>query len=136
MDPVLALAELRPEPFPPAWVLRGHAATGHSSFGGVLLPVDIATVADADHLYEQPVVLDFVDDPVVTDTYPVHIRFAHQSNASRRPRFAGEQIDDRPDPLLLIARQKSERLEGSTSDLDPVAVHTNPRSLFACSQGT
>jgi hypothetical protein len=34
-------------------------------------------VADADHLYEQPVVVDFVDDPVVTDTYPVHIRFAH-----------------------------------------------------------
>jgi hypothetical protein len=38
--------------------------------------------------------------------------------------------------LLLSARHKSERLESSTSDLDPVAVHTNPRSAFAFSQGT
>jgi hypothetical protein len=38
--------------------------------------------------------------------------------------------------LLLISRQKSERLKGSTRDLDPVAAHTNPRSVFACSQGT
>ena len=102
----------------------------------MLLPVDIATVADPDHLYEQPVVVDFVDEPVVTDTYPVDVHLAHQSNASRRPRFAGEQVDDRPDPLLLISRQKSERLKGSTRDLDPVAAHTNPRSVFACSQGT
>ena len=102
----------------------------------VLFPVDIATVADADHLYEQPVVVNFIDNPVVTDTHPVRIRFAHYSNASRWPRFTGEQIDDRPDSLLLIPRYKSERLEGSTSDLDPVAVHTNPRSAFACSQGT
>lgn len=132
----LGLAERRPEPFPPAGVLRGYAEAGHSSFGGVLFPVDIATVADSDHLYEQPVVVDFIDNPVVTDTHPVHVRFAHQGNASRRPRFTGEQIDDRPDPLLLVTGYKSERLEGSTSDLDPVAVHTNPRSAFACSQGT
>jgi hypothetical protein len=35
-------------------------------------------VSDADHLYEQPVVVDFVDDPVVTDAYSVHIRFTRQ----------------------------------------------------------
>ena len=40
-----------------------------------LLPVDIATVAGADHLYEQPVVVDLVDDPVVTDVYSAHICF-------------------------------------------------------------
>ncbi len=98
------LAERRRELFPPAGVLRAHAEKGHSSVGGVLFPVDIATVADADHLYEQPVVVDFINNPVVTDTHPVHIRFAHQSNASRRPRFTGEQIDDRPNPLLLVTR--------------------------------
>ena len=97
------LAERRPEPSP-AGVLRGHAEAVHSSFGGVLLPVEIAAVADADHLYEQPVVVDFVDNPVVTDTHPVHIRFAQHGNAPWRPRFTGEQIDDRPDPLLLVAR--------------------------------
>lgn len=63
----------------------------------------VATVAKADHLYEQPVVVDFVDEPVVTGTHSVHVRFTYQSDASRRPRFAGEQIDNRPDPLLLIA---------------------------------
>jgi hypothetical protein len=93
-------------------------------------------VANPDHLYEQSVVVDFVDDPVVTDAYSVHIRFTHQSYASRRPRFSGEKVDNRPGPLLFMAWQKSERLEGSTSDLDLVAVHTNPRSAFACSQGT
>jgi hypothetical protein len=54
-------------------------------------------------VYEQPVVVDFVDEPVVTDAYTVHVRFTHQSDASRRPRFAGEQVDNRPDPLLFLA---------------------------------
>jgi hypothetical protein len=68
-----------------------------------LVPVDVAPVADADHLYQQAVVVDFVDDPAVTDAYSVHIVLPHQSDAFRRPGFAGKQVDDRSGPLLLIA---------------------------------
>ena len=75
----------------------------NSDFCEGLLPVDIATVANADHLYEQLVVVDLVGDPVVTDAYSVHVRFTHQSDASRRPWFAGEKVDNRPDPLLFMA---------------------------------
>ena len=62
-------------------------------------------MANADHLYEQSVVVDLVDDPVVTDAYSVHVRFTHQSDASRRPWFAGEKVDNRPDPLLFMAAE-------------------------------
>ena len=33
--------------------------------------VDLAAVSDADHLNQQNVVVDFVDDPVITHTYSV-----------------------------------------------------------------
>ena len=72
------------------------------SFG--LLPVNLATVADADHLHYEPVVMNFVDDPVVPGAHPVHIRFTDQSDAFVRSRFAGKKVDDRPNPLLIIAR--------------------------------
>jgi hypothetical protein len=38
------------------------------SFG--LIPVNLATVADADHLRYEPVVMNFVDDPVAAHTKP------------------------------------------------------------------
>jgi hypothetical protein len=63
-----------------------------------------ATVADADHLHYEPVVMNFVDDPVVPGAHPVHIRFTDQSDAFVRSRFAGKKVDDRPNPLLIIAR--------------------------------
>jgi hypothetical protein len=48
--------------------------------------------------------MNFVDDPVVPGAHPVHIRLTHQSDAFWWPWLASKQVDNRPNPLLIIAR--------------------------------
>jgi hypothetical protein len=56
-------------------------------------PVDLAPVPDAQHEHEEPVLLDLVDDAVVTGPNPPLAAPADQSSRRGRSRFSGQQLD-------------------------------------------
>ncbi len=93
-------------------------------------------MANADDQHDKPVVLNLVDDPIVTYAHPIHAVLPLEGDAHRRSRFVCEELNRSPDPLLLAPGELSKRLDGSSGDLDLVAAHTSPKSAFTSSQGT
>ena len=101
-----------------------------------LLPVDVASMADADDLDDESVVEHLVNDPVVADPYPVGVSFAGHGDASRRSRVVSEKIDRGADPLLFAPGERGQSFDGAARDVDVVRRHTRPRSALTSSQGT
>lgn len=93
-------------------------------------------MAEADDQHDEPVVVNLVDDPIVTDPHPIHPLLTLERDTPRRTRFVREKIDRSPDPLLLAPREPSERLHRSPGDLDFVLAHASPKSALTSSQGT
>ena len=99
-------------------------------------PIDIAPMADTDHLYYQAGVDDLIQDPVVTDAHPVHGLLTCESDAARGPRLVGQQIYCCSNPVLLLARQPRDGLDCPAGDLDGVPAHSSPSAALTSSQGT
>lgn len=74
----------------------GHVAgmTGRSS----ATFVDLGLVADGDHEDDQHVIVDLVDDSVVTSTHPPLALSLDQLLGPARPRLVGEELDGPLDP--------------------------------------
>lgn len=68
-----------------------------------VLSVDVSPVANANHLDDQALVEDLVDDAVVADTDAVGPRFPDQLRGSGRSGLTCEQVDGGPDSLLIPA---------------------------------
>src|SRR4051812_46031777 len=100
-----------------------------------LLPVDLASMAHAHHLHEEPVVVHVIDDPVVAGTDAISMFFTGELATAGWPRVVTEQHDHRSDALLVLARQRAQRLERTAIDLNAIA-HTSPRSALTSSHGT
>lgn len=54
--------------------------------------------------HDEPVVMNLVDDPVLTDSHPIRALLAFERDTPRGARFVCEKIDRRPDSLLLTTR--------------------------------
>lgn len=93
-------------------------------------------MAEADDQHDEPVVVNLVDNPIVTDAHPIHAVLPLEGDTPRRPRFVCEEIDRGPNPLLLAPWELSKRLDGSPGDLDFVVAHASPKSALTSSQGT
>ena len=98
--------------------------------------VDIPAMAEANDQHDEPVVVNLVDDPIVTDAHSIHAVLPLEGDTPRRSRFVCEEIDRSPNPLLLAPWELSKRLDGSPGDLDFVAAHASPKSALTSSQGT
>jgi hypothetical protein len=93
-------------------------------------------MADADDQYDEPVVMNLVDDPVVTDAHPIHTVLSFEGDTPRRSRFVCEEIDRSSNPLLLAPWELGKRLDGSPGNRDFVVAHASPKSALTSSQGT
>src|SRR5207302_435848 len=65
-------------------------------------PVNVTPVSDSDHLDDEPVIEHLVDDAVVADANPVGPVLAGESDAARRSRRPGKEVNRRPNPLLIL----------------------------------
>jgi len=99
-------------------------------------PIDIAAVAYPDHLDNQSIIEDLVDDAVVANPDAVDAPFALGLRRARWSGLLGQEVDGGPDPLLLTSGKACERADGPAGNLDPIAAHARPRSAFTSSQGT
>ena len=93
-------------------------------------------MAEADDQHDEPVVVNLVDDPVITDAHPIHTVLSFEGDTTRRSRFVCEEIDRSPNPLLLAPWELSKGLDGSPGDRDFVVAHAIPKSALTSSQGT
>ena len=91
--------------------------------------VDIAAMAYPDDLDHEPVVDDFVHDPVVAYTHPVRRWFAGEFDAARRTWLARQQVDRCSNPELVSAFEPGDRLDRPAGDFDRVLVHRCSGSL-------
>ena len=99
-------------------------------------PIDIAAMANTDHLDHQAGVDHLVQDPVVANAHSVHGLLTCDSDAARGPRLVGQQIYRGSNPVLLLARQPGDRLDRPAGDLDGVPAHSSPSAALTSSQGT
>ena len=109
---------------------------GHNRGVSGCSPVDLASMTDPDDVDQEHSVEDLIDDPVVADAHPVNRILTLHRDAVRRPRVVGQQIQRRPDPLLLATLQCRECPTGSPRQPDLVhRGHDRPRSALTCSHG-
>lgn len=99
------------------------------------LSVGIASMAKGNDHYEQHVLLDRVDDPVVADTNPVAGTTA-QRPGGWWPGIFSQKGDGTLDPGADAKVELAHRPEGGGANFDAVAAHAQPRSARTCSQGT
>ena len=99
-------------------------------------PMDIAAMANTDHVDHQAGVGHLVQDPVVANAHAVHGLLTSESDAARGPRLVGQQIYRCSNPVLLPARQPGDRLDRPAGDPDGVPAHSSPSAALTSSQGT
>lgn len=83
---------------------------------------------------EENVVLDGVDDAIVTDPH-AESGSALQCPGGRGTRVLCQEGNRALDPATNRRVELAQRSYGRWSQLDPVSGHSQPRSAFACSQG-
>lgn len=96
--------------------------------------VDVSSVAERYDDYEQHVISDCVDNPVVADAHPIG-RSASQRPGGGWPWILREQRDRSLNPRLNVGIELAKGSSRCRPDLDPVGAHCQPRSVFTCSQG-
>lgn len=96
--------------------------------------VHVAAVSDGHDDDKKDFVDDAVDDPVVPDSQPVS-RAAAQRPGCRRSRVFGEERDCSLNAPSDMRIELAKGPGGGRADLDSVTAHTQPRSIFTCSQG-
>jgi len=88
-------------------------------------------------LDDKAIVVDLVDDPMVTGADSVSELVPGELLAAGRPGIVCEKVDGSTYALLVSSREGGQRLDSSAGDLDVVVpCHTNPRSALTSSQGT
>ena len=107
-------------------------------------------MSDAEREHQQLAIPDRVDDPIIADAHPEHIRRTRELLRSRRSRLFGERTESRVDPALRLARQRIEipiveRPDGllirtsthfyNTEDELNHLAEVLPDLLMACRQG-
>jgi len=87
------------------------------------LPVSIASVSyDAD-VHEVCVVVNRVDDSIISDANSPQVGSSLQFDASMRPRIASQSLDTRDDPLRHADVQAFEFAPGRTREDNSVLSH-------------
>lgn len=74
--------------------------------------VNIPAVADCDDQYQQKLVANCVDDPVIASTNTVQVGLSFELDGTRRPRVGGETVDDSSHPLSRRLVQFPKRSRG------------------------
>lgn len=96
--------------------------------------VDVAAVPERDDNDEEHVVLNGVDDAIVTDPN-AESWSAFQGSGGRWTRVLRQKCDRALDPATDRRVELAQRSYGRWSQLDPVFAHSQPRSAFTWSQG-
>jgi hypothetical protein len=92
--------------------------------------VDVATVPEGDDDNQQHVIVEGVDDAVVTYSYPPCGSTAEWPSG-RWPRILRQQSDHTLNAAGDRRVESTKGSDGSWPQLDPVAAHSQPRSTFA-----
>lgn len=96
--------------------------------------VDLSSVPQSRDHNKEHVVLNGVDDAVVTDP-DAPTRWALQRTGSRRSWILCEQRDRALDATADLGVELTKSPDCCRSEFDPVGGHTQPRSALTCSQG-
>lgn len=100
----------------------------------LLLVVDIASMSKPDDDHQQHVVMDRVDDPVVTDP-DAKTGTTLERAGTWWAWILTKQRDRALDPAADLRVEFTERANSGRPQLDAVGAHSQPRSFFTCSQG-
>lgn len=100
----------------------------------VLPVVDVAPMSKPDHDHYQHIVIDGVEDAVITDSN-TKARPTMKSSCARRSGILGEQADCALDATENLRIELAQGTDCRRAQLDAICAHSQPRSVLTCSQG-
>jgi len=96
--------------------------------------VDIATMPECDHHNQENAIVNGVQDAIVPYSQSIAITTS-KGPRSRRTGVFGQQRNRALNPRLRRTINLSKFSKSRWSELNPIVIHDQPRSLFTCSQG-
>jgi hypothetical protein len=96
--------------------------------------VDVATMPERDNHDQENSIVNGVKNPIVPNSETIAIASSKWPRG-RRSRIFGKEGDRPLNPWLRRTIDFSKFSKRRRSEINPIVVHDQPRSLFTCSQG-